>query len=101
MHRIANPRYVKIPCRACGIQALVIEGQTWPKRCIRCGTGFRLESRAFEALPDPGPETLAPGVPGPRGRNPRARSIVEWNVGRCRLHAETSRPRIRGASRPA
>jgi hypothetical protein len=65
VERVPNPRFVTVPCRSCGIRALVIEGQAWPKRCIRCGTGFRLESRAFEALPDPGPETLAPGGAGP------------------------------------
>ncbi len=68
MERIPDPRYVTIPCRACGIRALVIEGQAWPKRCIRCGTRFRMESRAFETLPDPRPEALAPGRAGPAPR---------------------------------
>ena len=45
-------RYVQVPCRACGIKALVIDGRPWPKRCIRCGAGFELESRAFAARPE-------------------------------------------------
>lgn len=43
-----DARYVTIPCRACGIRALVILGRPWPKRCIRCGAAFQPESRTFE-----------------------------------------------------
>jgi DNA-directed RNA polymerase subunit RPC12/RpoP len=53
MERIEDPNYVKIPCRSCGIRALVIEGRPWPKRCIRCGAAFQVESRTFENRAEP------------------------------------------------